>query len=87
MSMMEIDGKITSHHQNIAQEFNNYNVSISDNITKNNPVNNTFGDLNKNEPLNYLYSAFQHNLQRLNKKNTTTGGTEKIINELKFMWI
>ena len=45
--MMEIDGKITTHHQTIAEEFNNYYVSVADNITNNNPVNNTIGDLNK----------------------------------------
>jgi hypothetical protein len=57
--MMEIDGKITAHHQNIAEEFNSYYVSVPDNITNNNSVNNTIGDLNKNKPSNYLYSAFQ----------------------------
>jgi hypothetical protein len=31
-------------------------VSVADNITDNNPVNNTIVDLNKN-PLNYLYFA------------------------------
>jgi hypothetical protein len=44
---MEIDGKITTHHQTIAEEFNNYYLSVADNITNNNPVNNTVGDLNK----------------------------------------
>jgi hypothetical protein len=63
--MMEIDGKITTHHQTIAEEFNNYYVSVAD-ITNNNPVNNTIGDLNKNDPLNYLYSAFKQFLQILN---------------------
>jgi hypothetical protein len=48
--MMEIDGKITKHHQIIAEEFNNYYVSVADNITNNNPVNNTVGDLNINNP-------------------------------------
>jgi len=48
--MMEIDGKITTHHQTIAEELNNYYVSVADNITNNNPVNNTIGDLNKNDP-------------------------------------
>jgi hypothetical protein len=52
--MMEIDGEITTRHQTIAEEFNNYYVSVADNITNNNPVNNTTGDLNKNNPLNYL---------------------------------
>jgi hypothetical protein len=30
--MMEIDGKITKHHQTIAEEFNNYYASVADNI-------------------------------------------------------
>jgi len=81
--MMEIDGKITTHHQTIAEEFNNYYVSVADNITNYNPVNNTIGDLNKNDPLNYLYSAFQQSFTNIKLKNTTTGEIEKIIKELK----
>ena len=38
ISMMEIDGKITTHHQTTAEEFNNYYISVPDNITNNNPV-------------------------------------------------
>ena len=41
ISLMEIDGKTTTHHQTIAEEFNNYYVSVFDNIMNNNPVNNT----------------------------------------------
>jgi hypothetical protein len=44
--MMEIDGMITTRHQTIAEEFNNYYVSVADSITDNNPVNNTIGGLN-----------------------------------------
>ena len=40
--MMEIDGKITTHHQTTAEEFNNYYVSVADNITNNNLVNNSW---------------------------------------------
>jgi hypothetical protein len=53
--MMEIDGKITTHHQTIAEEFYNYYVSVADNITNNNSLNNTNDDLNKNNPLNILH--------------------------------
>ena len=81
--MMEIDGKITTHHQTIAEEFNNYYVSVADNITNNNPVNNTVGDLNKNNPLSNLYSAFQQSFTNMKLKNTTSGEIEKIIKELK----
>ena len=81
--MMEIDGKITTHHQTIAEEFNNYYVSVADNITNNNLVNNTVGDLNKNNPLSYLYSAFQQSFTNMKLKNTTTGEIGKIIKELK----
>jgi hypothetical protein len=45
--MMEIDGKITTLYQTIAEEFNNYYVSVADNINNYNTVNNTNGDLNK----------------------------------------
>jgi hypothetical protein len=69
--MMEIDGKITTHHQSIAEEFNNYYVSVTDSITNNNPVINTIGDLNESNPLNYLYSAFQQSFTNIKLKNIT----------------
>jgi len=81
--MMEIDGKITTHHQTIAEKFNNYYVSVADNITNSNPINNIVGDLNKINPLNYLYSAFKQSFTNIKKKNTTTDEIEKIIKELK----
>jgi hypothetical protein len=80
--MMEIDGKITTHHQTTAEEFNSYYVSVADNITNNNPVNNTIGDLNKNKQLNYLYSTLQQSFTNIKLKNTTTGEIEKTIKEL-----
>jgi len=45
--MMEIYGKITTHRKTVAEKFNNYYVSVADNITNNNPVNNNNGDLKK----------------------------------------
>jgi len=81
--MMEIDGKIRTHHQTTAEEFNNYDVSIADNIIANNPVNNTIDDLNKNNQLNYLYSASQQSFTNIKLKNTTTREIEKMIKELK----
>jgi len=80
---MEIDGKITTHHQTIAERFNNYYVSVADNITNNNPIINTVGDLNKINLLNYLYSAFKQSSTKIKIKNTTTGEIEKIFKELK----
>ena len=75
--MIEIDGKITTHHQTTAEEFNNYYVSVADNVTNNNPVNNTIVDVNKNDQLNYLYSAFQQCFTNIKLKNTATGEIEK----------
>ena len=77
--MMEIDGKITTHHQTTAEEFNNYYISVADNITNNNLVNNTIGDLNKDNPFNYLYSAFQQSFTNIKLKNTTTGEIKKLL--------
>ena len=51
---MGIDGKTTMHYQTIAEEFNNYYISVADNIMNNNPVNNTIDDSNKINPSNYL---------------------------------
>ena len=56
--MMKIDGKLTTHKQTIAEEFNSYYVSVANNITNDNPADNTIDDLNETEPLNYIYSAF-----------------------------
>jgi hypothetical protein len=56
---------------------------VADNITNNNPINNTIGDLNKINLLNYLYSAFKQSFTNIKIKNTTTDEIEKIIKELK----
>jgi len=80
---MEINGKITTHHQTTAEEFNNYYISIADDIINTNPVKNTTDDLNKNDPLNYLHTAFPQSFTTLKLKNTTTGEIEKTIKELK----
>ena len=81
--MMEIDGKITTHHQTIAEKFNNYYVSVADNITNSNPIINTIGDLNKINLLSYLYSAFKQSFTNIKIESTTTDEIEKIIKELK----
>jgi hypothetical protein len=64
-------------------KFNNYYFSVADNITNNNPLNNTIGDVNKINPLNYLYSVFTQSFTNIKMKNTTTYEIEKIIKELK----
>jgi hypothetical protein len=62
---------------------NNYYVSVADNITNNNPINNTNGNLNKINLLNYLYYAFKQSFTNIKIKNTTTNEIGKIIKELK----
>ena len=84
--MIEIDGKITTHQQTIAEKLNNYYVPLVDNITNNsnnNPINNNNGDLNKINSLNYLYSVFKQSFTNTKMKNTTTYKIKKIIEELK----
>jgi hypothetical protein len=81
--MVEIDGKITTHRQIIAKKFNYYYVYVAYNISNNKPINNTNGDLNNINPLNYLYSKFKQSFTDIKIKNTTTDETEKIIKELK----
>jgi hypothetical protein len=81
--MREIDGKITTHHQTIAEKFNNYYVSFADNITNNNSINNTSGNLNKINTLNYLYSAFKQSFTNIKIKNTTTDEIEKNYQRIK----
>jgi hypothetical protein len=78
MLMMEIEGELTTHHQTIAEKFNTYYISVADNITNNNQAKDTVDDLNKKDPLHYLYSAFQQSFTSIKLKNTTTGEIEKI---------
>jgi hypothetical protein len=81
--MVQIDGKITTHYQTIVEKFNNYYISVADNITNNNFINNTMDDLNKINPLNYLYFAFKQSFTNITLKHATTYDIKKIITELK----
>jgi hypothetical protein len=81
--MMEIEGKLSTHHQSIVEKFNTYYISAADNITNNNQANNTIDGLQKEDPLSYLYCAFQQSFTNIKLKNTTTGEIEKIIIQLK----
>ena len=79
--MIEIDGQLTTHQKTTPEKFNNYYVSVADNITNNNPINNTIGDLNKINSLNYLYSAFKQSFTNIKIKNTATNEMENIIKD------
>ena len=78
--MIDVDGKTTTHQQTTAENFNNYYVSVADNITNNNPINNNNGDLNKINPLDYLYSVFKQCFPNIKMKNTTTYEIKKLKN-------
>ena len=78
--MMQIDGKITTHYQTIAEKCNHYYVSVTDNIDNN---KSTTDNSNKINPLNYLYSVFKQSFTNIMVKNTTTYEIEKIITKLK----
>ena len=78
--MIDVDGKTTTHQQTIAEKFNNYYVSVADNITYNNHINNNNGDLNKINPLDYLYSVFKQSFPNIKMKNTTTYEIKKLKN-------
>jgi len=78
--MMQIDGKVTTHYQTIAENFNHYYVSVTDNINNN---KSTTDNSNKINLLNYLYSAFKQSFTNITVKNTTMYEIEKIIKELK----
>jgi len=78
--MMQIEGKITTHYQTIAEKFNHYYVSVADNITNN---ESTTDNSNKINPLHYSYSAFKQSFTNITAKNTTTYEIEKNIKESK----
>jgi len=68
--MMQIDGKVTTHYQTIAEKFNHCYISVTDNITNNMFINNTTDNSNKINPLNYLYSTFKQSFTNMTvKKN------------------
>jgi hypothetical protein len=75
--MMQIDGKHTTHCQTIVKKFNNYYISLAENITNNNIPKNTIDDLTKINPLNYLYSAFKQPFTNIALKTVTTCEVEK----------
>jgi len=81
--MIGVDGKVRTHQQTTAEKLNNYYISLADNITDNNPINNNNGDLNKINPLNHLYSVFKQSFTNTKMKNTTTYEIKKNIEELK----
>ena len=83
MPMMEIERKLSANHQNIAEIFNTYYISVADNIINSNQANNITDDLQKKDPLNYLHSTFQWPATNIKLKNTTTGEIGKIIKQLK----
>jgi hypothetical protein len=88
--MMEIDGEVTPHRQTIAEKFNNYYASVVENVTGNSHINNTNGDLNNINLLNYLCSMFNQSFTNIKIKNITTNVIGKIIKELKskeVVWI
>jgi hypothetical protein len=76
MIMMEVEGKLTTHHQTIAEKFNTYYIPVADNIT-NIPAQNATDDSIKNDPPSYLYSAFQQSFSSIKLKNTPNRKIEK----------
>jgi uncharacterized UPF0160 family protein len=70
--MIQIDGKTTTHYKTIAEKFNNYYVTVADNITNGIFPKNNVHDLTKINPLNYLYSAFKQPFTNIAQKNVTT---------------
>ena len=80
---MEIEGKLTTHHQSIAEKLNTYCISVVDSIANSKQAHNTIDDSHKKDPLNYLYSTLQQSFTNIKLKNTTTGEIEKIITQLK----
>jgi hypothetical protein len=80
--MMEINNKLTSNHQIIADNFNKYIASIAANINNNNYANNININSSKKSPLSYLYSAFKQPFINIKLKHTITNEIGKIIKEL-----
>jgi hypothetical protein len=80
--MIDIDRKITTHYGTIVEKFNNYYISVADNIVNHNFINNNIDDLNEIDPLNYLHFAFKQSFTNIILKNVTTYEIKKFIKEL-----
>ena len=73
---MNVNNKLSSNPQTIANAFNTYFLTVAENLlTKNFPE--------KIDPLTYLRKNFNHTSSPMKLKNTTTYEIDKIIHSIK----
>jgi hypothetical protein len=79
--LINIDGKLITNQQSIANFFNNYFLTAADKITSN--FKNDKTSLNCNNPIHCLYKNFKVPCSNMKLKYTTLKEIEKIIKSLK----
>jgi hypothetical protein len=79
---LKIDGNTISDHQEIANAFNKYFLTVAENLHK---KQNTLSsqNLDNTTPLHFLTQAFQHPFPNINLRSVPTKEIEKIIKFLK----
>jgi hypothetical protein len=79
---LNIEGTLVRNHQDIADEFNKYFLSIAKNII--NDKNDTFlHTQGNNNPLHYVLQSFTSPFPNMNLKSVSSKEVEKIIKSLK----
>ena len=77
-SSINIDGAKTYDSQVIATTFNTYFATVAQNIHTAN-----FNSIDVNDPLNYLYNAFNKQIPAINLKMVTSKEIENVVKSLK----
>jgi len=79
--LINIDGKLITNQQSIANSFNNYFLTVADKITSNIKNDNT--SLNYNNPICCLHKHFKLLCSNMKLKYTTPKEIEKNVKSLK----
>jgi len=69
MQLINIDGKLITNQQSIANSFNNYFLTVGNKITSN--IKNDKTSLNCNNPIHYLHKNFKLPCSNMKLKYTT----------------
>jgi len=75
--LINIDGKLITNQQSIANSFNSYYLTVADKITSN--IKNDNISLNCNNPIHCLHKIFKLPCSNMKLKYTTPKEIEKMI--------
>jgi hypothetical protein len=78
--LINVDGKLITNQQSIANSFNNYILTVADKITSN--IQNDDSSSNYNNPIHYLHKNLKLPCSNMKLKYTTPKEIEKMIKSL-----